>query len=250
LVASRGRRARRCVRSTFALRNRSNSSTRTSSLPSAMADPHDALRHLTRTILVPKPCGSVLVPANVSLRVPCSPVRGRALTRTGQLGANRYERGWGETRFTTGLSLRRPAGALERRRFFLCEKPDTDRLWHPCRLLLPARPGSRFLEHRALVGRPPRPVPRGPRERRALLRSRMPSIGSRRAQRARAEARTNPRSLLRDDGAHVMRIAAPRKTTLLLPDGDLERLHARESSPVRLPFTRSWSPAWLSTIPA
>jgi len=107
-----------------------------------------------------------------------------------------------------------------------------------------------FIEHRALVRRPPRPVPRGPRERRALLRPRMPSIGSRCAQRARAEARTNPRSFLRDDGVHVMRIAAPRKNTLRLPDGNPGRLHARESPPVRLPFTRSWSPAWLSTIPA
>jgi hypothetical protein len=115
-----------------------------------------------------------------------------------QLGADRCERGWGEHRFTTGLSLRRPAGALERRRFFLCEKPDADRLWHPCRILFPACSGSHFIERRTLVQRPPRPVPREPRERRALLRSGMPSIDSRCAQRARAEARTNPRSLLRD----------------------------------------------------
>jgi hypothetical protein len=115
-----------------------------------------------------------------------------------QLGADRCEPGWGELRFTMGLSLRRPAGAPERRRFFLCEKPDTDRLWHPCRILFPARSGSRFIERRTLVQRPPRPVPREPRERRALLRSGMPSIGSRCAQRARAEARTSPRSLLRD----------------------------------------------------
>jgi len=207
------------------------------------------------------PCGTPRGPPSFrSLAAPCSFPRTSFFARRAHPSedersripaarGHRYERGWGEIRFTTEPSLRRPAGALERRRFFLCEKPDTDRLWHPCRILLPACSGSHFIERRALVRRPPRPVPREPRERRALLRSGMPSIGSRCAQRARAEARTSPRSLLREDSAHVMRIAALRKITLRLPDGDLERLHARESPPVRLPFTRSWSPAWLSTIP-
>jgi len=46
-----------------------------------------------------------------------------------------------------------------------------------------------------------------------------------------------------------MRIAASHKTTPLLPDGVLDRLHVREAPPVRLPFTRSVASAWLSTIP-
>jgi len=83
--------------------------------PSAAADSPDALRHRTRTALIP-----------TTLRLPCSfrrtspsppwpPVRRRAPTYIGKLGAARCDRGWGELRFTTGLSLRRPAGALERR---------------------------------------------------------------------------------------------------------------------------------------
>jgi len=46
-----------------------------------------------------------------------------------------------------------------------------------------------------------------------------------------------------------MRIAASHKTTPLLPEGVLDRLHVREAPPVRLPFTRSVASAWLSTIP-
>jgi len=60
----------------------------------------------------------------------------------------------------------------------------------------------------AVARRPPRSVPRGPRERRAHSRPRVPSIGSRRAHPARAEARTKPRDHLPRSGAHVMRIAA------------------------------------------
>jgi hypothetical protein len=59
----------------------------------------------------------------------------------------------------------------------------------------------------AFARRPPRPVPRGPRERRALCRSRVPSADRHDAHPARAEARTKPRSLHRRRGAHVMRIA-------------------------------------------
>jgi len=46
-----------------------------------------------------------------------------------------------------------------------------------------------------------------------------------------------------------MRIAASHKTAPLLPDGVLERLHVRDTPPVRLPFTRSVASAWLSTRP-
>jgi hypothetical protein len=66
----------------------------------------------------------------------------------------------------------------------------------------PVLPGSH-----AVARRPPRPVPRGPRERRAHSRSRVPSIVSRYAHPGRAEARTKPRRLHQRRGAHVMRIA-------------------------------------------
>jgi hypothetical protein len=131
-------------------------------------------------------------------RAPWSPVRRRALTYTGRLGAARCERGWGEHRFTTGLSLRRLVGALERRDSSSARNPKPARLWHPCRLLHPACSGPHFIGHLALVWRPPRSVPRGPRERRALYRPRIPSTGSRSARPARAEARTNPRSPRRE----------------------------------------------------
>jgi len=62
-------------------------------------------------------------------------------------------------------------------------------------------------ESRAVARRPPRSVPRGPRERRAHSRSKVPSIVSRLAHPARTEARTKPRDLPRRRGAHVMRIA-------------------------------------------
>jgi len=69
------------------------------------------------------------------------------------------------------------------------------------------RVASLFFERPELVRRPPRSFPRGPRERRALHRSRVPSAGRHHAHPARAEARTKPRSLHRRRGAHVMRIA-------------------------------------------
>jgi hypothetical protein len=57
--------------------------------------------------------------------------------------------------------------------------------------------GSPSGECRAVTRRPPRSVPREPRERRALPRSRVPSAGIDRAHPARAEARTKPRDLPR-----------------------------------------------------
>jgi hypothetical protein len=48
----------------------------------------------------------------------------------------------------------------------------------------------------ARARRPPRPVPRGPRERRALLRSEMPSIARRSSATARTEARTDRGALV------------------------------------------------------
>jgi len=198
--------------------------------PSARTMPCDTARGLPSFRSLAAPCSFPRM--SVSRAVLTRPRTGAHVHR--RLGAIRCERGWGELRFTTGPSLRRPAG-VPRGVFFLDESSGNGRLWHPCRLLFPARPSSRFIEHRALVQRPPRPVPRGPRERRALLRSGMPSVDSCYAQHARAGARSRPRNLLRDHGAHVMRIAASRKTTLFLPDGAPERLHVRARPPVRLP---------------
>jgi len=82
------------------------------------------------------------------------------------------------------------------------------RLWHSCRLLRLVRCGLAS-ETLTRARRPPRPVPRGPRERRALPRSRVPSIDSRDARPpCRGTARTAKRSLRR--GVHVMRTAVPR----------------------------------------
>jgi hypothetical protein len=125
---------------------------------------------------------------------------------TGWLGAFRYERGQGESRFTARLPLRRPDDGSRGGVFFRRVKSNRPPLTllspPPCR-----SPGFAFLRIQTVARRPPRPVPRGPRERRALCRSGVPSAGSDDAHLARAEARTKPRSLQRRRGAHVMRIA-------------------------------------------
>jgi hypothetical protein len=141
--SARGRRSQRCVRSTSALRNRSYSSTRASSFPSAVTR-GDALRRRVVT-LFPAPFGSVLVGAIVlgsRRRLARPKTSGVGI---GKLGAARCERGWGESRFTTRFSLRRPddlVGGV----FFRLTGPRIDRLWHPCRLLRPSSPRSHFFE--------------------------------------------------------------------------------------------------------
>lgn len=114
--ASRRRRVQRCVRSTFALRNRSNSSTRASSLPSAAARP--ARRLATPHEDCPRSgdlAATVLVPANVSFAHrarPSEDARSRTPGGSGPPDANEA----GESSvFTTGLSLRRSVGAPGRR---------------------------------------------------------------------------------------------------------------------------------------
>jgi len=109
LGSARGRRDRRCVRSTSALRNRFHSSTRAlvasqRSELLARARPFGARPSLA---LVPEPCGSVPVYANVFFAYRLA----RPKTRepgTGRLGAARCRRDWGEPRFTARSSLRRP----------------------------------------------------------------------------------------------------------------------------------------------
>jgi len=112
----------------------------------------------------------------------------------------------------------------------------------PCR-----SPGFAFLRIQTVARRPPRPVPRGPRERRALCRSRVPSAGSCHTHPARAEARTKPRSLLRRRGAHVMRIAELRGSAPLLPPVGSCACAPERPPMVRLPFTRSYAATRLST---
>lgn len=135
-----------------------------------------------------------------------SPVRRRALQVPGSSGPPDTERGRGESRFTARLSLRRPddshAAAFSSAVWSRYRPPLTPLSPPPRRLR-----GSRFFDPLPATRRPPRPVPRMPRERRALRRPRVPSTDSRRAHPARAEARTKPRCLHRRRGAHVMRIA-------------------------------------------
>jgi len=215
LVASRGRRDRRCVRSTSALRNRPNSSTRASPFPGAAAIWRCLSAIVRRRALVPEPRGSVLVHANVSFaRRPARPKTGGA--GTGKLGAARCERGRGESRFTARLPLWRPDDSHAAAFSSAVRNRKTERQGHPCRLLRAVR-ARRVFPFRARARRPPRPVPRGPRERRAHLRSRVPSIDRCRAHPARAGARTKLRCRHLGRGAHVMRIAEPRCHAPLLP---------------------------------
>jgi len=125
----------------------------------------------------------------------------------GQLGAFRCETRPGRISLHGAIPTSATGRCSRGGVFFRRVKSNPDRLWHPCRLLRAVHPGSLFFESQMLARRPPRSVPRGPRERRALCRPRVPSTDRRDAHLARAEARTKPRSLQRRRGAHVMRIA-------------------------------------------
>jgi hypothetical protein len=156
--------------------------------------------------LVPEPFGSVLVRANVSFRaLPRSSedargrhrlARGRPMrTRPGRISLHGVI-----PTSATGRCSRE--GVFFRRVSSIPTASDT--------LVASSAPYAwlRFSSNlQAFARRPPRPVPRGPRERRALCRSRVPSADRHDAHPARAEARTKPRSLHRRRGAHVMRIA-------------------------------------------
>jgi len=154
------------------------------------------------------------------------PLRSSGDLRSGHRAARatRCERGWGRSRFTTRPPLRRPC-ERHARAFFSPVRDRHDRLWHPCRLLR-ARGADRLRDGRAVARRPPRPVPRGPCERRALSRSEVPSVAGCAARPARTEMRTNLRCLARGRGAHVMRIAEPRPIAPLSP-GARPCAHAR-----------------------
>jgi len=72
-------------------------------------------------------------------------VREDARVRHRATRVTRCERSWGESRFTTRSSLRRPS---ERSTRALCslDRDRSDRLWHPCRLLLARKHESRCRE--------------------------------------------------------------------------------------------------------
>jgi len=165
--------------------------------PARLADSRAALRHRPRTALVSDDLAvAVLVPANVSFAHrdhPSEDDRSRAPGGSGPPDANEA----GESSVSRRSSHFGVRSALSRG-VSSSKESDSVRLWHPCRLPRPACLGPRFIGHQALVRRPPRPVSREPRERRALHRPRIPSTGSRSARPARAETRTNPRSPRRE----------------------------------------------------
>jgi len=90
----------------------SNSSTRASPLPSVVTEPARSLAaHARRSLSSRSLAAPCSYARNVSFRAHLARPKTRDVC-TGKLGAARYERGWGDPRFTTRLSLWRPGGAL------------------------------------------------------------------------------------------------------------------------------------------
>jgi len=214
----------------------------------ARRSPRDALRRRSMATLVPEPRGSVLVRANVSFAASARPSEdARAAHREARGRPMQNEAG--ENRASRRASHFGDRSILTRWRYL-----------PPCEIDLPtasdtpvasSNPGparSLFFELTRAGRRPPRPVPRAPRERRALLQSRVPSTDSRHAHPARAEARPRPRSLHPRRGAHVMRIAELRVIRPPFAAGEPVCLRARATPVVRLPFTRSVAATGLSTL--
>jgi len=112
--------------------------------------------------------------------VDCAPCRpsGDGSAGRGWLGATPCERGRGAARFTARRPLRRPCDAR------VAASSSAPRARK-------AASGTSVAFPRALARRRPRPVPREPRERRALPRSEVPSIGSCVARAARTEVRAS-----------------------------------------------------------
>lgn len=132
-----------------------------------------------RVALVPEPCGSVLAHANVFFA--CSPARPKTRgAGTGKLGAARCRLRLGRTALHGAF----PTSALGRScgRAFSSLARESD----PLASDTPVASSVAFARaplgnSRVVLRRPPRPVPRGPRERRAHSRSRVPSVDSSRA---------------------------------------------------------------------
>jgi hypothetical protein len=172
--------------------------------------PRDAFRRPRGGRSLPGPCDPCPSSRTVCLSRPSPPVRRRAGRPPGssgppdanETGENRVSRR--DSHF--GDRCERGAVALsstERVRVTTSDTPVASSLLVSV---------ARFWRcPRRVARRPPRPVPRGPRERRALPRSRVSSFGSDLVQPARTEARTNPRCLRQSHGVHVMWIAWPRR---------------------------------------
>jgi len=140
----------------------------------------DVFRRPVETARPPSSRALRLVPSRATVFFARCFARPKTAERgTGWLGPPDARRGWGESRFTTRIPLRRAMG--ERAEAYCSSaRHRTRHLWHPCRLLR-ARVEGRSHDSLAFARRPPRPVPRGPREGRALPRSKVPSVGSRHA---------------------------------------------------------------------
>jgi len=168
-------------------------------------DPRGAFRRPRGARSRTEPFGSCSFSRNVFFSRPCPPVRRRAGKAPGSSGppdaneagenrASRRDSHFGNrscayaVAFSSAARARTPASGISVASSELVSV-------------------GREAMVRAVARRPPRPVPRGPRERRALPRSEMPSLGSCLARPARTEMRTNPRRLPRSHGAHVMWIA-------------------------------------------
>jgi hypothetical protein len=162
-------------------------------------------KHLTRALVLRRfpvqlPCArrlstpSALVP-RLAPRARSRDVASRAVPPSGDegpgtegLGATRCKRDRGGSRFTTRSSLRRPCRFVARGMIAPRAGPSEAVPDIPVASSAPL-PFDRGAIA-AWARRPPRPVPRGPRERRALPRSEMSSIVRFLAATARTEART------------------------------------------------------------
>jgi len=208
VIHARADAERRCLRPTSALRN-TEPNTRARRLP-AQPPLADALRRQRPTALVPW-LSPRAHPRDVASRA--APLARRredqAPRGSGPLDAS--ETGEGRV-FTTRSPLRPLPIRCSARRNSSAWRTVQESRWHPCRLLLAHPPRSLFAFDEQ-ARRPPRPVPRGPRERRTLSRSGTPSI-------ARQSPRLPPaprcravhEALFDRADVHVMRIAALRRT--------------------------------------
>jgi len=173
--------------------------------PAQRPNPCDAFRRIARGSLSSQSLAAPCSSTRTSLSRAAPPVRGRVMRAPGSSGPPDANEA-GEDR----ASRRGPhfgARTIVTRWRFL--PPCEIETLSPLTPLSPpsCRCAGAFSRPRTRARRPPRPVPRGPRERRAHCRSRVPSADGCDAHPGRAEARTKLRCLHRRRGVHVMRIA-------------------------------------------